>query len=127
VYIVGFVAPFIYAEFSKYGEETGIALTISSITLAGLVLIEALEFMATGRNYFNSVWNYFDLLLFISWYSYYIIKANDDFKLNIVEVLTDPYTNDDIIMNILKVFVITVSFLKIMNYCRAFEGFASLI
>jgi len=32
-----------------------------------------------------------------------------------------------ILMNMLKVFVISVSFIKIMSYCRAFEGFASLI
>jgi len=96
--------------------------------MGGLLLIEIMDILADYRVYFHSMWNWIDVVLYVSWYSFYIIKWCSGFKSTIITDLEKhSYTNDMILMNILKVFVITVSFAKIMSYCRAFEGFASLI
>ena len=95
--------------------------------MGALAFLEALDVYECGLSYFKSTWNFVDLTLYLSWYGFYILKFSQGLKHDIIEVMTDYYTNDIVLMNILKVFVIFVSFLKIMSFCRVFEGFASLI
>lgn len=126
IYVFGFVVPFIYAEFS-HTKQLAEILTVCSITMAALAFLEALDIFECGLSYFKSTWNFVDLTLYLSWYAFYILKCSSGFKHDIIEHMTHYYTNEVILMNILKVFVIFVSFLKVMSFCRVFEGFASLI
>lgn len=124
-YIFGFVAPFIYAEFGdEYLEE---ALAICSITMGGFTLIEILDMKENKKDYFKSAWNYFDLTFIIAWYTFFTLKWCQNFDRYVITDMKDEYTNEIILMNMLKVFVICFSFLKIISFCRVFEGFASLI
>jgi hypothetical protein len=95
--------------------------------MGSFALIEFLDMFENKLGYFSSIWNYVDLSLIIVWYSYFILKWSEGFKHEIIRDIKDQYTDDLILMNIVKVFVISVSFLKIMSFCRVFEGFASLI
>ena len=122
----GFVVPFMYSEFRK--EKTVIALSISSITMGILAVLEMVEIKNSGLKYFSSVWNYFDIILILSWFSFYIIRYTEGFSTNGILIdLTDDFTDNIILINMLKVFIIFLNFLKIISYCRVFEGFASLI
>lgn len=123
VYTIGFVAPFLVAEFSS-NDVMATALTIPSITLLMFAVIEFMDMYKNGIAYFRSGWNYIDITLIIGWYTYYILKWKDGFK---HETGQTEYSDAIIGFNLIKITVAFLSFMKVISFCRVFEGFASLI
>jgi hypothetical protein len=94
-----------------------LCLTICSIAVLFFVEIEVTEIYNQGRAYFTSAFNYVDMFLIFSWflYSYTIwTKGANEFD------KVTAYTDDIVKMNCLRVFIVVVSFIKIVSYCRVF-------
>jgi hypothetical protein len=121
------VAPFLSAEFEIVKDSEGIFLTIASCTMVFFGLIETLDLIENRLAYFTSLWNWFDLALIVVWFIFYFLRMRQGYIKDMIVDLKDEYTDSIILMNILKVIVILLSFLKIISFCRVFEGFASLI
>ena len=123
LYLVGFVAPFLVSMFSS-NDAIGPSLTISSITLLAFAMIEFMDGWKNGMAYFKSGWNYIDITLIITWYTYYCLMWKDGFK---HDVGFTAYTDYMVGFNMIKMTVAILSFIKIIGYCRVFGGFAALI
>ena len=103
-------------------------MTICSITMGGVAFIEFLQIIKEKLEYFKDLWNYFDVLLIISWYSLYLLRAYQNFEPIVKDdKLLPDYTSEIISMNMLRTAVVILSFIKIISYMRTFQGFASLI
>ena len=92
--------------------------------MAFFTLLEFADIKNGFFEYYNEIWNWFDTLLIISWYTFYAIETHYEFEMT-PEI--KDYTDSIVKMNILKVFIVCVSFLKIVSFCRVFEGFSGLI
>jgi hypothetical protein len=120
----GFICPFLTSIFFPYDGVMEPCLWACTGTMAALTLIEIMDVFHNGRNYFKTKWNYMDLLFILCWYTYFFIKWSDDFK---YEQTAKEYSNEIVMMNLLKVTITFLGFIKIVSFCRVFEGFASLI
>lgn len=115
------------AEFGILGDNTAILMNIASITMGLFTLIEIIELIENRWAYFMSFWNRFDMSLILGWYALYFLRLSKGFQEDKKIYLKDEYTDWMVKMNVLKVIVISLGFMKIINFCRVFEGFASLI
>ena len=128
VFIGGFIIPFLMGEFNL--APIKITKTICSITMVAYTTVEVADICGNPRSYLKSFWNCMDLSLIISWYSYYVWTAFIGFG-EVEQILNkgtnESYTDTIVKMNMLRVLIISLSFLKIVSFCRVFEGFAALI
>ena len=92
--------------------------------MLGFVLIELTELYNGGFAYFKDILNWVDIDLICAWYLYCYFNweyGSKDF------MHVKIYTDDVVKMNVLRVFIVIVSFIKIVSYCRVYEGFSGLI
>ena len=105
-------------------------MTICSVTMAGVTFFELLDISDQPLEYIKEAWNWFDIGLIITWYTLFGIEAANGFKYDLYEHGKDyvpEFTNHHIRMNILRTIVVILSFMKILFFMRAYEGFSSLI
>jgi len=125
IFVLGFVAPFLVSVFSKNDSTIAPCLTICSMTMAIVTLLEFMDILKNGRDYFNTLWNYIDLTFVVCWYTYFFIRWGGNFK-DFTTHETE-YSDYMVKMNVLMVTITLLSFFKIVNFLRVFEGFSSLI
>jgi len=115
IYFSFFLTPFLLGMFGFLDPR--LSLSVCSITMICFILIEFTELMNGGRAYFKNLLNWVDMLLIVSWYLYCTIIWEFGPK----ELLeSKEYTDDIVRMNVLRVFIVSVSFIKIVTYCRVF-------
>ena len=79
IFVLGFVTPFLYSVFTKNVSALATSYTVCSITMAGIVVLEFMDILKNGREYFSSIWNFVDFTFIICWYLYYFIKVGENF------------------------------------------------
>jgi hypothetical protein len=121
IFVVGFVIPFLILQF--HNDNIWLYMTICTITVTFFALIEVLQMVKLKVEYFKDMWNYLDVIFIVSWYSDYFIHMSSGFD----KISELGYTNTIIIMNFLRMDVAIMSMLKIINFMRTFEAWASLI
>ena len=72
IYIFGFVFPFCWAEFEII--DTKISRTICSFTMGFFTLLEMADLKNGIFEYYNEIWNWFDTLQIISWFTFYAFE-----------------------------------------------------
>lgn len=121
IFVVGFIIPFLMLEFLN--ENIWLYMSICTITITFIAVIEIMKMMKLKLEYFKDLWNVMDVIFIVSWYSDYFIHVSYGFN----KIEQNGYTNRTIIMNFLRFDITVMSMLKIINFMRTFESFASLI
>ena len=121
IFVVGFIIPFLMLEFLN--ENIWVYMSICTITITFIAVIEIMKMMKLKLEYFKDLWNVMDVIFIVSWYSDYFIHVSYGFN----KIEQNGYTNRTIIMNFLRFDITFMSMLKIINFMRTFESFASLI
>ena len=98
-------------------------MSICTITITFIAVIELIKMMKLKSEYFKDLWNVMDLIFIVSWYADYFIHMSNGYN----KIEQEGYTNHVILMNFLRFDITIMSMLKIINFMRTFEAFASLI